>query len=93
MQDIIFISKFKENCPTEKSLCDTIKHLILFIKLWIHPREVMCFTAPAGVKQNQQSPSVSFWESWEGTKNVLTFATASNGKWSSPLDGFEESAD
>lgn len=35
MQGIVFINKFKANY-TERSLCDAIKHLILFIKLWIH---------------------------------------------------------
>ena len=34
MQGIVFINKFKANL---RSLCDAIKHLILFIKLWIHP--------------------------------------------------------
>lgn len=35
MQGIIFISKFKDNYSTQKGMCDAIKHLILFLKLWI----------------------------------------------------------
>lgn len=35
MQGIVFISKFKENHLTERSLCDAVKHLILFLKLWM----------------------------------------------------------
>lgn len=42
-----FISKFKEAFYIEISLCDTIIHLIIFLKLSIFPWEVMHLTTSA----------------------------------------------
>lgn len=94
MQGIVFISKFKEKHFTERSLCDAIKHLILFLKLWICPvwgdvlnNISMCEAGPAECK------NVVSGELRRHQKNVLTFFIAWNRKWSFPLTGSEKLAD